>query len=91
MRARSVLAVEPEEGIVERVHAAGRIADDGRGVERDLLGQLQLRVAQRRARGDDGELREAVEQAFAFGIEMLGRLEVEHLRGDARVQAVRSG
>ena len=32
----------------------------------------QLRVAHRRARGDDRELREAVEQAFALGIEMLG-------------------
>src|SRR5262249_20458889 len=86
MRARRVLSVELEEGIVERVHAAGRIADDGRGIERDLFGQLQLRVAQCRARGDDGKLREAVEQALAPGIEMLGRLEIEHLGRDADIQ-----
>src|SRR5262249_17027494 len=36
--------------------------------------------------GDDGELREAVEQALAARIEMLGRLEVEHLGGDADVE-----
>src|SRR6516162_985718 len=86
MRACRVLSVELEEGIVERVHAAGRIADNGRGIERDLFGQLQLRVAQCRARGDDGELRETVEQALAPGIEMLGRLEIEHLSRDADIQ-----
>ena len=45
-------------------------------------------VPQRRARCDDGELREAVEQAFALGIEMIGRLEIEHLSRDARIQAL---
>src|SRR6516225_4634661 len=86
MRPYAVFAVEPVERIIERIHAAGRIADNRCRLQRDLVGDLQLGVLHRRASGDHGKLREAVEQPLPLRLKMIRRIEIENLGGDAGVQ-----
>jgi hypothetical protein len=88
MHTRGIFAVEPEIGLIDSRLAARRIADDGRSFERRLLIDRERGVANRRPRGNDRELREAIEQGQLLGVEMSFRLEPVHLGRDARAQAL---
>src|SRR3984885_6394340 len=81
-----IFSVELEVRIVDRIQAAAAIPDDRGRTERDLLGNVQLRILHGRARGHHGELRESIHHSQPFGVEMPGGVEVAHFRGDPYVQ-----
>src|ERR1700733_3101477 len=81
-----IFSIELEVGIVDRIQAAAAIPDDRRCAERELFGNIQLRVLDGRACRNHGELREAIHHSQPFGIEVLRWIEVAHFCGDAYVQ-----
>src|SRR5262249_26314948 len=88
VHARRILPIELEVGFIDRVLSAGGVADDGGSLDRKFLGDLQLRITHRRARRDDRELREPIEQVRPLRIEVLGWIEIEDLGCDPGGQAI---
>jgi hypothetical protein len=75
MQARGAACIEPVEAVIERRMSARSGSDDSGGSLGDLAAQLKSRVAHRLPRGNDGELRNPVEQRELRRFKMGRRLK----------------